>query len=44
MNPHGEWNDYDITFTITKIVKQRTLECIEWTNKGDELYDVPFVA
>jgi hypothetical protein len=41
MNPHGRWDDCEITFTITMIVKQKRLECIECTNKGDELYDVP---
>jgi hypothetical protein len=23
------------------IIKQRKIECIEYTNKGDDLYDVP---
>jgi hypothetical protein len=36
-----QWDDCDITFTITMIVKQRRVECMECTNKGDELYDVP---
>jgi hypothetical protein len=40
-SPHGRWDDYDITFTITMTIKQRRLECIECINKRDELYDVP---
>jgi hypothetical protein len=41
MSPHGKWDDYDITFTIMMNIKQRRLDCIECTNKRDELYDVP---
>ncbi len=33
--PHDKWDDYDITFTITMIVKQEKLKCIECTNKRD---------
>jgi hypothetical protein len=40
-SPHGISDDCDITFMITMIVKQRKLECIEYMNKRDELYDVP---
>jgi hypothetical protein len=35
---HGRWDAYDITFMITMIVKQGKFK---YTNKGDELYDVP---
>jgi hypothetical protein len=41
MSPHSRWDDCDITFTITMIVKQRIFKCIKCMNKGDELYDVP---
>jgi hypothetical protein len=41
MGSHGEWDDYDIAFMIMMIIKYGTLKCIECTNKGDELYDVP---
>jgi hypothetical protein len=39
-SPHGRWDDYDITFTITMTIKQRSFEYIECKNKKDELYDV----
>ncbi len=38
---HGKWDDYDISFMITMIVKQGRVKCIKCTNKADELYDVP---
>jgi hypothetical protein len=38
--PMADGNDFDITFTITMIIKQRRVECIKCMNKGDELYDV----
>jgi hypothetical protein len=38
---HGKWDDCDIGFMITMIVKQKKIKCIKCTNKGDELYDVP---
>ncbi len=41
MGSNGRWNDCDVAFIITMIVKQRKLKCIECTNKRDELYDVP---
>ncbi len=41
MSPHSRWDDCDITFTITMIVKQRIFKCIKCMNKGNELYDVP---
>ncbi len=41
MGSHGKWDDCDITFIITMIIKQRRIKCIECTNKKDELYDVP---
>jgi hypothetical protein len=31
---------YDITFTITMVVKQGKLKCIECMNKSDEFHDV----
>jgi hypothetical protein len=40
-NPHGRWDDCEITFTITMTIKQRKLEYIKCTNKENELYDVP---
>jgi hypothetical protein len=39
-NPHDKWGDYDITFVIMMIVKQKIFKCIECMNKRDELYDV----
>ncbi len=39
-NSHGKWDDYDITFMITVIIKQGRFKCIECTYKSDELYDV----
>jgi hypothetical protein len=39
-NAPGRWDDYDIAFMTMIIIEQKKLECIECTNKGDELYDV----
>jgi hypothetical protein len=41
MGSHGKWDDYDLIFTITMIIKHGRLKYIEGMNKGDELYDVP---
>jgi hypothetical protein len=41
MGSHGKWNAHDFAFTITVIIKQGKLKCIKYTNKRDELYDVP---
>jgi hypothetical protein len=38
---HGKWDDCDISFIITIIIKQGKVKCIKCTNKEDELYNVP---
>jgi hypothetical protein len=40
MGSHGKWDDYDITFPITMIIKQGKLKYMECMNKRDKLYDV----
>jgi hypothetical protein len=40
MVSHGRCDDYNIAFIIIMIVKQGRFECIEYMDKGDELYVV----
>jgi hypothetical protein len=41
MGSHGRWDDYDIAFMDTMIIKQGRFKCIECMNNNDKLYDVP---
>ncbi len=41
MGSHGRWDDYDIAFMVTMIIKQGRFKCIECMNNNDKLYDVP---
>jgi hypothetical protein len=40
MSSHGRWDDRDIVFMVTMVVKQGRFKCIKCTNKKDKLYDV----
>jgi hypothetical protein len=44
MGSHDRWDDYDIAFMVTMIIKQRKIKCIECMNNKDKLYDVPIYS